>query len=79
MPESRRSAVWVVETTYGSVNRVNVDEGTCTCADYEVHTHKRHHKDFWCKHRWAVNLKRVQLRRDVREIVEAGYFGGDAA
>jgi hypothetical protein len=73
--KSKSPEVWIVETVYGSVNEVEVDRGTCTCTDYEIHTYQRGISEHMCKHKWAVNMKRVELRQNVREIVEAGYFG----
>ena len=30
---SKSPEVWVVETTYGSINEVDLDRGTCSCED----------------------------------------------
>ena len=76
--ESKSPEIWVVHTPYDSENRINVDEGTCTCRDYEINATRQEIAGFMCKHKWVVNMKRVWLRQNVREIVEAGYFG-DAA
>ena len=75
---SKSPEVWVVETSYGSINEVETDRGTCSCRDYEINSRGGNTPNFYCKHKWAVNMKRVWLRQNVREIVEAGYFG-DAA
>jgi predicted nucleic acid-binding Zn finger protein len=73
--ESKVPEVWVMVTPYGSENRINVDEGTCTCRDYEINADKRNTREFMCKHKWSVNMKRIWLKQSTREIVEAGYFG----
>ena len=71
---SKSPEVWLVETTYGSVNEVELDRGTCSCKDFEMHTHL---EGFRCKHVISVDLKSRWLRKSAREL--APYFGGEAA
>jgi predicted nucleic acid-binding Zn finger protein len=71
---SKSPEVWVVETSYGSINEVDLDRGLCSCKDFEMHTHIN---GFRCKHVIAADLKSRWLRKNVREL--APYFGGEAA
>ena len=70
---SKTPEVWVVETTYRSVNEVNLDAVTCTCKDQEHHGHI---EGFMCKHLIAANLFSAWLRKSARDL--SGYFGGGA-
>ena len=71
---SKSPEVWIVESTYGSINEVELDRGTCSCRDFEIHGRT---DGFSCKHLTAARLKSRKLAKDAREL--SGYFGGEAA
>ena len=70
---SKSPEVWVVETTYGSVNEVDLDRGICSCEDFKRHTHIR---QFRCKHIISADWKSIWLRDSVLAV--APHFGSVA-
>ncbi len=62
---SRDPETWIVETSYGSANEVEIDRRRCSCKDFEYHWHI---DGFQCKHLVAARMYRAWLRKSARAL-----------